>query len=1035
MNKLRCGLTCVFAVAVGTVFQLRAQETTANVTGTVTDSSGSIIAGATVKLGSVALGASRTIATGTDGRFSFRFVPVGNYQLVVSQSGFRDTTRSLQLATGQDLDLTVQLDLAQISQTVEVTSEVVALDTTTSEQRSTLGSSLVNTLPVQHQDWTTLLPLSTGTTIPTPPSLTASASLSHSVGGSGLNVNGLPSGGYSLTIDGTNASQNVEFNAFNAYQSSGLISTVNNDAIAEISLGRGIPPATVGNAMSGSINIVTKSGSNEYHGSLYEQNEVSVYDARNQFLAARPRTTFNNYGGSLGLPIIKNQLFLFAGYEGADLSTSTLVTGPVPSPYLLSIAPAVYSSVLNLFPKVAQPAGNPTATTGEFIGAAPNVKKDDNGMYRIDYYANEHNLIFVRYVRQRPNELIPNLIPSNPRYYDEHGNNINATYTHFGGRWVENTRVAYNHLNLDRYDSGWATGIPTMSFGFSTGGPGVFRSRGAYTTFQEGISFVTGKHTIQFGGIVERNTPSRLQFGTSGFGYSTLTQFLNNTPSSLSLTINDVAPGSVWGAGFYQYGAYIQDDWRASKNLTLNVGLRYDLFTVPQAFGSGQFYNRGVNPADPALGPGFGPFRPLDSYVDGNHLNFQPRIGLAYNLFGAGKTVIRAGFGTFVANRPVITGEITAFRLSPAVPIGVSLNQSLVAASGLQYSPSLVKLSIPAYEQEVTQLQAQGILSPSLSSQVVPENGSNPTSLQWTFGIQQALPWSMTLEVDYNGNRGLHEAFTETLNLPDRVTGVAPSAAIGLPGFGTFGGYEFDDISKYAALQMNLRKSLQHGLQFGAGFTWSKVNTCGQGDILYGPAPQDPYNKCADWGPAPFDVRRRFFAQATWDLPLAKLHSAGSFAGLLLDGWQVSPVFTAQSGLPVDITYSASSYPSDRPDAAGLPASQVYVSGYQSGLHQYINPSAFTLVPISKASSAQVRDGNLGHYAIRAPGLENLNFTLSKSFALTERFRLVLHGDAFNALNHTNLTGLVTTINTPGTFGQLTQATARTMQVGARVTF
>lgn len=426
------------------------------------------------------------------------------------------------------------------------------MDTTTSEQRSTLASTQVNELPVQHQDWTNLLQLSTGTTKPTPPSVTASAALSHSVGGSGLNVNGLPSGGYSMTIDGTNASQNVEFNAFNAYQSSGLISTVNNDAIAEVSIARGIPPATVGNAMSGSINVVTKSGSNEYHGSLYEQNEVSLYDARNQFLKSRPRTTFNNYGGSFGFPVLKNKLF-FAGYEGADLSTSTVVTGPVPSPYLISIAPAIYNSVLSLFPKVAQPVGNPTATTAQFIGAAPNLKRDNNGMYRFDYYISQNNLIAARYIRQRPYELIPQLIPSNPRYYDQHGNAVNVSYTHFGPRWTENTRVAYNHLNLNRYDLGWATGLPTMSFGFSTGGPGVFRSRGAYTTFQEGVSYVTGKHTIQFGGIIERNTPSRLQFGTDGFGYSTLTQFLNNTPSSVSLGIHDVAPGAVWGAGFVQY--------------------------------------------------------------------------------------------------------------------------------------------------------------------------------------------------------------------------------------------------------------------------------------------------------------------------------------------------------------------------------------------------------------------------------------------------------------------------------------------------
>lgn len=1021
--KALIGCLCTLVL----IGQLHAQQNTANLSGTVTDTSNATVAGATVRLESVGTGVVRSVTSAADGRFSFQFLPVGTYSLTVSQTGFHDVVRSgLQLATGQDLNLPIQLELQQVRETVQVMAEAAALDTTSVEQRATLTLSQVNQLPVQHLDWTNLLQLSSGTIKPIQPSLTGSAAASHSTGGSGLNVNGLPANGYSLTIDGTNASENVEFNAFNAYQNSGLISAVNNDAIAEVSVGKGIPPATVGNAMSGSINIVTKSGTNDYHGSLYEVNEVSAYDARNQFLSNKPRTTFNEYGGSFGAPILKNQVFFFGSWEGAQLSTSTLVTGPSPTPYLISIAPAVYQSLLHLFPATPQPANNPTATTGQFIGAAPTIKQDNNGVDRVDYYVNQKNLIAMRYIRTRPFELIPNLIPTNPRYYDGHVNAANVTYTHFGTHWTENTRVAYNHLNLNRYDLGWATGLPTMSFGFSTGGPGVFRSRGAYTTFQEGVAFFSGKHTVQFGGIVERNDPSRLQFSDYSVNYATLTQFLNNTPSSTSIGVHDLAPGvPAWGVNFYQYGVYVQDDWRATKSLTFNIGLRYDLFTVPQAF-NGQIYNRDVDPNNPGLGPGFGPFRPFDSFVNGNHLNFQPRVGLAYNVGGRGSTVIRAGFGTFVANRPVISGEITAFRVSPTLPIGVGLNQALTAAAGLRYP-----IDQSLYAQQVAQLQAQGVLSKDLASQVNPANGSNPTSIQWTFGIQQSLPWRSVLEVNYNGNRGLHEVLTMSYNLPDRLTGIAPRQ-----GFGSFGGYDFSDLSKYSSLQTEIRKMLSNGLQFSTGFTWSKVNSFGPADVLYGPVPQDPYNVRLDWGPAPFDVRRRFVLSGLWDLPITKWTGLSSkFAEHVLDGWQISGVFSAQSGFPVNITNSQSTWPQDRPDAAGLPQDQVYLSSYQTGLHQYLNPAAFIPVAKSSASNAQARDGNLGRNAIFAPGLENLDFTLSKSIFVTERVRFQLRADTFNTLNHTNLTGMVTTINTPGTFGQLTQATARTMQLGGRISF
>ena len=1007
--------------AICTMSPAHAQLTTATVSGTVTDASGAAIPNAALKLENLSRGVARTAVSGSDGRFSFDFVAVGTYRLTVSQSGFNNVVRSgLELSSGQVLDLPIQLEVQQQTQSVEVSAEAAALDTTTAEQVAALNDLQVHDLPVAHLDWSNLLTDSTGST--KPPAVTTLNSTSP--GGSGVNINGLPSAGYNFTVDGTNASNNIVFTAYNVYQGVGLINTVNNDSIQEVSSARGTPPAIVGSGMSGNINIVTKGGTNEYHGSLHEVNEVSVFDARNQFLTARPRTTFNDYGVSAGLPVLKNKLFFFGSFERAELTTSKAITGGVPSPYLISIAPAVYAPLLALFPKAPQPANNPTATTSQYFGAASNVQKDDNGVYRFDYYINPSNIVFIRFIRSRPEATSPALLAANPRNYFDRGDAVNATYTRSSAHWTENTRVAFNNVNMDRVDALLSDpNFANVTFGWNSAGSKDLHWWGNYTTFQEAVAFVHGRHTIQFGGIIERQRALEVQITPVSILYSSLTQFLNNTPSSFGLALHSFPAGQQPTTNTrFQYGGYIQDDLKVNKDLTLNLGLRYDYFTVPTEV-QNRIFNRYLDPNNPQLGPGFGPI--INKYYNPDFTQVQPRIGLAYNLFGKGQTVLRAGFAK-MSMGPTFYETVTEdYELGPSVPFAYSMNQAQTQASGLNYP-----WNANGYIQELTALEGAGVISSNLPvTQAINLHFPDPYSLQWMFGIQQTLPLGMTLETDYNGNRGLHENFDETVNQPNRLTGVAP-----VPTFGKVGLLTNVDRSKYAALQANLRKRFQHGVMFNTGLTWARVSAFGAAENLEQSAPQDPYNFHADWGPAPFDIRLRSVTNAIWDVPLTKLtHTTGRIPKLLLDGWEVSGVFTAQTGLPANITNSASANSTDRPDAAGGEISP-YVSGYGNGVHQYLNPAAFVLVPISSLSGEQIRPGNLSNNAVRIPGLQNLDATLSKSFALTERVRLQFRADTFNTLNHTNLSGLITTINT-STFGQLTTATARTMQLGARVSF
>src|ERR1019366_8185981 len=236
-----------------------------------------------------------------------------------------------------------------------------------------------------------------------------------------------------------------------------------------------------------------------------------------------------------------------------------------------------------------------------------------------------------------------------------------------------------------------------------------------------------------------------------------------------------------------------------------------------------------------------------------DHTSWQPRIGLAYNLFGHGQTVLRAGFAK-MSMGPTFYETVTEdYQLSPSLPFAYSMNQAQTQASGLRYP-----FNGGGYIQELSTLQGAGTISSNLPVQAaINLHFPNPYSLQWMFGIQQTLPLAMTLEVAYNGNRGLHENFNETVNQPNRTTGIAP-----IPTFGKVNLLTNVDRSKYAALQATLRKRLQHGVMFSSSLTWARVSAFGAAENLEQSAPQDPYNFYADWGPAPFDIKLRSVTNA-----------------------------------------------------------------------------------------------------------------------------------------------------------------------------
>jgi hypothetical protein len=1026
LKNIRWTSLAILALTLVLTLTSHAQSTTGTITGTVTDQSRAVVVGANVTLTNVLTGLIKTTVSNREGQYVFDFVPVGRYSLNVVGSGFGSEQRNdLDIAAAQGVQVDFTLHIQSANQSVTVTDETPLVSVGTSDLRTEVSSTQINELPVAHQDWTTLLQTASGVA-------QSNNGSAGSEAGSGIVINGLPATGYNLTVDGTNATQDAEHPSFGFSEAPNVINTINNDAIQEISMVRGIAPASVSGTMAGNINIITKGGSNSFHGDVFELNEVDLYDARNQFSDTRPRTTFNQFGGAISGPMLLNKLFFFGSYTAVRLNAFTDVSDDVPTPYLLSISPEAYLSTLANYPTIPQPVDDPTALTVRFHQNGSTTRLDSNGVARMDYNLSGKNQFTARYTRGRPDYTNPTIITINSRTYEDRSDAYNASWIHAASHWTSNARFGYNRIRTSRVDHGFGADLEGLKLSpFNTNGAEFSLGAGSVTTAEDSIAWTFGRHTVQVGGIFQKLNAGRTDLNTTDFTYSTLADYLANSPDSVRITF-DLPQFNIYE---YQFGGYIQDDYRVLPNLTLNLGLRYDYFTVPRE-DSGRFFNRGVDPAHPELGPGFGPYRPADSLYDANYLNVQPRVGFSWGVYPSGKTVLRGGIGIYTNPHEIYGEAINEVQANAETPFRITLNHQQALQAGVHFP-----LPRSDYSAILTQLQQTGVATTDFANSAVAADYPNPYSIQYTLGVSQALPWRTSLDIAYVGNRGLHENITAVENLPDRITGIAP-----VPTFSQFNYYYAGDNSKYNALQVELKKRITNGLTFSAAYTWSRSMALEYAGLLKESSPQDNNNVQADYGPTDYDVRNYFVLNGVWEMPWTKLaHTHGHLAQELLGGWQVSGVFIGNTGSPTNISDGDSSYPNDRVDY--VPGVNPYTGHHSLSNPQYLNPmepnqycpnckAAFSIadLPIQDNSGAQLRPGNLSKNAIYLPGFAVLNASLTKGFRITERVQMKLHMDAFNALNHTNLSDLETDV-TSGSFGQLNSATARTMQIGGKINF
>jgi hypothetical protein len=965
--------------------------------GIVNDSSGAVVPGIKVKLINELTGIEQEVATDARGEFSATFIPVGRYTIKVEAQGFKTfVQRGLELGAGQQLRFPINLELGEVTQQIDVVAKAPLLQNAAVQLTDTIGRSQLEELPLSRRDFTQLLTLQNGI-----------ARGSQEL----VQINGLASGGITVTVDGVDAAGDPETPSLSMFQGANQINVMSQEAIQEVNVSKGVISAEVGRTFSGNINLISKSGTNDFHGSLFENWQNDVLNARYALLAPtarKPTVRFHQFGGSIGGPVIKNKAFFFFAYEGYRQSNLSIQTNIVPTPEFKALAIAAvpaYKQVLELFPAPTATYA-PGAASAFWQGTSSDIARDNHMVMRGDYNLTSADMLSGRYTTGRPERTQPRPVPANPRDYIYSTDSANLSWVHSAPSWTSEARIGVNFTSSNRLDRMYETNVPGIEVQgqFAVAGELLILKGHSYSG-EEIIAKTFGRHTLKFGGIFTVQAPGRFDEETPIYRYGNAADFLANRPNRVQFTFG--VPR--YYAQTWQPAVFVQDDFRVRPNLVLNLGVRYEYYSVLKDEG-GLLYNAG-NLANALALPTR--TRPADSAYKADFNNILPRVGLAWSLGKDNKTVVRSGFGISVAplNLRLFSSR---FVYDPKVLTRYQFTGSDIPNLGLIY---------PLGNDEAVQIVKTQTVLKGVS--FFEENSPNPYAMQWSLDIQRELAPTLMVQTGYVGTRGLKVNMAHNYNLPDRITNVRP-----FPQSLPFSYDDASDMSSYHAWQTSLRKRLSHDLAFNVNYTFGKNMSISQGDFWPGAnmRVQDENNFAADYGPNYLDKTHIFNFDFAYTAPFDRWLNAGSVLKQVIGGWELNGIVSAATGNPLTVMQQ-SAYEFSRPDYTGA---DPYL--HTSNRFQYLNPAAFALVPLG--AGGPVRPGNLGKNNLRNPGSWNVNLTVGKEFKIQEKYSLRFRADMFNAFNHANLGSPGANFARPQDFGLIqTVSGARTMQLGVRFSF
>jgi hypothetical protein len=987
-----------------------AQTSAGAIRGTVADPSGALVPGADITIEEASTNQSRKLVSSSAGLYNAPNLPVGRYNVTVKAQGFSTAERTnIDVQVGSESVINVQLVVGKSEEKVTVISQAATVDLATSQTGAVNSGEVVRELPLNGRDWTTLAALQPEVSIVRTENAPA---LSNTRGNRGL--------GTMMAIGGARPQQSsywLDGVSVNDYAGGGPASvlgiSLGVDAIQEFSVVTGNAPADYGKTSGGVINAVTRAGTNQFHGSLYEFLRNSALDARNFFDGASvPPFKRNQFGGSLGGPVKRQRTFFFFDYEGIRQGLGVTTVDTVPSAKArigqLVAGPVMVSPLvapfLAFFPL---PDGPIKGDTGTYAFASQNNTAENFVTSRLDHRFSDHDAIHATYLFDRGQTTGPDAFDGVllGTFSQRQTASIQESHT-FSPSAVNFARIGFNRIIAEQVQSlsainpladdpsyGFLPGrdVGQISIAGVTAYPGGLGAQGDYlfhyTSYQayDDLLITSGSHAIRVGVALERIQSNTLgaggNNGTASFG--SLAGFLTDQPTSFVATI----PGTSVPEALRQdvVSAYLHDDWRVLRNLTLNLGVRYEMATVPTeehdrlgtlVLGSQQLKVGSPYFQNPTL------------------RDLSPRVGAAWDPFGDGKMAVRAAFGQY-----------------DVLPLTSQFSLFSVISEPFNVQGSSTSVPVGSFPDGLYQSLAAG----GPRADFIQQNPKRSYMLQWNFSIQRQLTPSMLFEAGYAGSHGVHlplivsdintvppaENAAEGYVWPTpRGSGVKP-----WPTWGTVTAIMWQVSSDYNSLPVRLQKRLSHGLLVQGSYTWSKSLDTGSNSLM------TPYTNTVANLPvfdsrlrravSDFDVPQNVAVSGTWELP-------GPASGWkpfreFAKGWQLGTLLTLSSGLPFTPTIAGdalglnSSIPYDFPDRLNLPGCGNPVNPG--------NPTDYIKLSCFAAPSPATRLGDAGRNVARGPGLADWDASLFKNFRVrrvSETFNLQLRFEAFNALNHTN---------------------------------